>query len=54
MPIHDAVAFASEAAALHKHLRAEQHWTPTQRLLAVADALAAVEALSQAGTVRDA
>jgi hypothetical protein len=35
-------------------LAAERQWTPAQRLLAVVDALAAAEALSQAGTVRKA
>jgi hypothetical protein len=41
--------FPTEAEALRKHLHAEKGWKPSQRLLAVADALAAAEALSHAG-----
>src|SRR5579871_3888098 len=54
MSFHLAIPFASEAEALRKHLQREQQWSPGQRLLAVVDALAAVEALSRAGRVREA
>ena len=46
------IPFPSECEALRNHLRTERHLTPAQRLLAVVDALAAAEALSQAGQVR--
>lgn len=54
MPFQLAVPFPSEAEALRRHLQTEQRLTPGQRLSAVADALAAVEALSQASGVRHA
>lgn len=52
MAFHLPIAFPSEAEALRQQAQAEQCWTPTQRLLAVADILAASEVLSQAGGVR--
>jgi len=54
MAIHLKIPFPSEAAVLRKQVSAERDWTPTQRLRAVADALAAAEALSRAGQVREA
>ena len=54
MAFHLAIPFPSEADALRKHAQAEQGWTATQRLLAVADALAAGEAMSLAGGLREA
>jgi predicted secreted protein len=54
MAFHLAVPFPSEAEALQKQAQAERHLTATQRLAAVADALAAVEALSRAGGLREA
>jgi hypothetical protein len=48
------IRFPSEAEALRKQCRAEQGLTPLQRLQAVVDTLAAVEALSRAGGVREA
>ena len=54
MALHLTIPFPSEAEALRKQLQLEQHWTPTQRLLAVVDAPAAAEAVSQSGMVRDA
>ena len=52
MEFHLAIPFPSEAEALRKDLQAARGWTASQRLFAVADALAAAEALSQAGEVR--
>jgi hypothetical protein len=52
MGFHLAIPFPSEAEALRKDTQAARAWTASRRLLAVADALAAAEALSQAGEVR--
>jgi hypothetical protein len=49
MARHLAIAFPSEAEKLRRYCQAHQGWSPTQRLLAVVDTLAAAEALSQAG-----
>ena len=46
--------FLSEAEALRQHLRMEKDLTPSQRLHAVGDILAAAAALSQAGKMREA
>lgn len=54
MAFHLAIPFPSEAEALRKHAQAERRWTATQRLWAVADALAAGEALSRAGGMHEA
>jgi hypothetical protein len=54
MAFHLGIAFPSEADELRKHSQAAQRLTPTQRLLTVVDALAAAEAMSHAGGVRDA
>ena len=54
MAFHLAIAFPSEAEALRVHAQAQRRWTATQRLSAVADVLAAGEALSHAGGVREA
>jgi len=48
------IRFPTELEALRKQLQAEQGLTPEQRLLAVVDALAAAEAMSHAGGVREA
>jgi len=47
-------AFRSEAAELRRQIDAERDLTPTQRLRAVADALAAAEKLSKSGGRRTA
>jgi hypothetical protein len=54
MPSPLQIRFPSEAEALRKHLQMEQRLTPTQRLLAVADAVLAADTLSRAGLVREA
>jgi hypothetical protein len=54
MANHLPIPFPTEPSELRKQLAAERQWTLAQRLLAVVDALAAAEALSQAGTVREA
>jgi hypothetical protein len=54
MPLKLQIPFAAEAEALRKQLRGERRLTPSQRLRAVADAVAAAEALSHAGKVREA
>ena len=46
------IVFPSEVDELRRHAQAAQGLTPTQRLLAVVDALSAAEAMSQAGGVR--
>ena len=43
------ISFPSEVSRLERQVEIERSWTPTQRLAAVADALAAAEALSLAG-----
>jgi hypothetical protein len=54
MTFHLELAFPSEAEELRQHSQAARRLTPTQRLLAVVDALGAAEALSRAGGVREA
>jgi hypothetical protein len=54
MAIRLAIPFPTERSELRSQFAAERHWTLAQRLLAVVDALAAAEALFQAGTVREA
>jgi len=54
MPVNLPISFPSERARLQRLAEDAQGLTPTQRLLAVADALAAAEALSAAGGIRDA
>ena len=53
MALHLTIAFPSEARALREQMQSNQG-TPTQRLQAVVDALAATEAISHAGAVRPA
>jgi hypothetical protein len=53
MPVQLPIAFPSEAEALRQYCLAQAGWTPTQRLLAVVDTLAAAEALSEAGGRRE-
>lgn len=52
MPIDLNIPFPSEAEALRKQAEVERDWTPTQRLRAMLDLLAAGEKLSKAGTIR--
>jgi hypothetical protein len=54
MAIHFGIPFPTERSELRRQLAAERQWTLAQRLLAVVDALAAAEALSKSGTVREA
>jgi hypothetical protein len=54
MAIHLTIPFPTERSELQRQLAAERQWMPARCLLAVGDALAAAEALSQAGTVREA
>ena len=49
-----AIPFPSEAEALRVLAQEQRRWTATQRLSAVVDVLAAGEALSHAGGVREA
>jgi hypothetical protein len=49
MAVRVAIAFPSEAEALRKQAQAERRLTPVQRLQAVADVVAAAEALARAG-----
>ena len=54
MTLELGIPFPSEAEALRKEASAIRHWTPQQRWQAVVDTIVTAEALSRAGTVREA
>jgi len=54
MPVNIPISFPSERDKLQRLAEDARGLTPTQRMLAVVDALAAADALSEAGGIRDA